>query len=143
VQGDLFHGTVPVDAVYVGRAAPGLKQSKYRNRHRVGKPCRECAGDVHTLFEALALYERDLYGDAVLLEWARTELGGWDLACWCQLPAPGEPDLCHAAITLHAANPSRRVPRVPVPRGIGPKPYEWPAICDAPVTNLPVRGGVL
>lgn len=31
-------------------------------------------------------------------------LRGKNLACWCQLPAPGEPDLCHAAALLEIAN---------------------------------------
>lgn len=140
VQGDLFHGVVPAGAVYVGRAAPGLKQSRYRNLHRVAKPCRECAGDTHTRFEALALYERDLYEDPVLLEWARTELAGRDLACWCGLPKPGELDLCHAAITLAAANQSARVP---LDHGVGPKPYAWPDRCFTPIADLRVTGGVL
>ncbi len=30
----------------------------------------------------------------------RTELVGKDLACWCPLPAEGEPDWCHAAVLL-------------------------------------------
>ena len=28
------------------------------------------------------------------------DLGGRDLACWCKLPAEGEPDHCHAANLL-------------------------------------------
>lgn len=140
VDGDLFHGVAPAGAVYVGRAAPGMKQSRYRNQHRVGKPCRGCGGEVHSLLEALALYERDLYEDTVLLEWARTELAGRDLACWCRLPEPGEPDLCHAAIILCAVN---RPPRQPRNHGEGPKPYSWPARCFAAVSDLHVAGGVL
>ena len=139
VEGDLFHGVVPAGAVYVGRSAPGLTQSRYRNRHRVGKPCRECHGDTHTLLEALALYERDLYEDVVLLEWASTELAGRDLACWCSLPAPGEPDLCHASITLRAINEAPRPPAVYPP---GPKPYGSPA-GFAPLTDIHPIGGVL
>lgn len=27
-------------------------------------------------------------------------LHGRNLACWCQLPAPGKPDYCHAAVLL-------------------------------------------
>lgn len=30
----------------------------------------------------------------------RAELAGHDLACWCPLPRPGEPDLCHAALLI-------------------------------------------
>jgi hypothetical protein len=34
----------------------------------------------------------------------RYSLGGCDLACWCDLPAPGEPDICHGSVLLAAAN---------------------------------------
>lgn len=34
----------------------------------------------------------------------RKELRGHNLACWCPLPAPGEPDHCHAAVLLEIAN---------------------------------------
>ena len=33
-----------------------------------------------------------------------TELRGKNLACWCKLPKPGEPDICHAAVLLEIAN---------------------------------------
>jgi len=32
------------------------------------------------------------------------QLRGHDLACWCPLPARGEPDHCHAAVLLDLAN---------------------------------------
>jgi hypothetical protein len=31
-------------------------------------------------------------------------LRGKNLACWCALPEPGEPDNCHAALLLELAN---------------------------------------
>ncbi|WP_113699695.1 DUF4326 domain-containing protein [Nonomuraea lactucae] len=31
------------------------------------------------------------------VEEVRRDLAGKDLACWCPLPGPGEPDHCHAA----------------------------------------------
>ena len=31
-------------------------------------------------------------------------LRGKNLACWCALSAPGQPDLCHAAVLLEIAN---------------------------------------
>lgn len=34
----------------------------------------------------------------------RAELAGKNLACWCPLPAPGERDICHAAVLLVIAN---------------------------------------
>lgn len=33
----------------------------------------------------------------------RRDLAGKSLACWCQLPLPGEPDHCHAAVLLEVA----------------------------------------
>ena len=33
----------------------------------------------------------------------RRDLAGKDLACWCPLPAEGEPDICHAAVLLRIA----------------------------------------
>lgn len=49
------------------------------------------------------------------------ELRGFNLACWCPLPAPGEPDCCHAATLLEIAN-------------AGPEPIITPRAlrCDAP-----------
>jgi hypothetical protein len=35
----------------------------------------------------------------------RRELAGRDLACWCPLPAEGEPDHCHARVLMEIANP--------------------------------------
>jgi hypothetical protein len=32
------------------------------------------------------------------------ELRGHNLACWCPLPEPGQPDHCHAAVLLEVAN---------------------------------------
>ena len=31
-------------------------------------------------------------------------LRGRNLACWCPLPSPGQPDHCHAAVLLELAN---------------------------------------
>jgi hypothetical protein len=93
VAGDLFHGRVPAGAVYVGRGAPGLPASPYRNRHRAG-PCRPC-GVEHDRAGAVAAYARDLAARPALVAAARAERAGADLACWCR---PGE--LCHADVLL-------------------------------------------
>ena len=102
VVGDLFHGRVPEGAVYVGRAAPGLKASPYANPHSIGgtNGCRMCSGRIHDLDEALWLYEQHLDIHPDLVAQARAELAGRDLACWCAVPAPGGTDLCHGAILL-------------------------------------------
>ena len=34
----------------------------------------------------------------------RRELRGKNLACWCPLPKPGKPDICHADVLLEIAN---------------------------------------
>ncbi|WP_431781742.1 DUF4326 domain-containing protein [Streptomyces chumphonensis] len=54
---------------------------------------------------AVGLYRHHLASHPELVDAARAELAGRDLACWCPLPAPGEPDHCHAAVLLDIANP--------------------------------------
>jgi hypothetical protein len=49
--------------------------------------------------QAVALFRRYLADHPELVEAARQELAGRDLACWCK---PGE--LCHADIWLEVAN---------------------------------------
>ncbi len=56
---------------------------------------------VH-LFRILTKVEQQ--GDPVRFERWLAPLRGHDLACWCPLPAPGEPDWCHAAVLLELAN---------------------------------------
>jgi hypothetical protein len=50
--------------------------------------------------EATAHYRAWLERQPQLVTAARRELAGLDLACWCPLPAPGQPDHCHAAVLL-------------------------------------------
>jgi hypothetical protein len=88
VTGDLFHGQVPGGAVYVGRAAPGLRRSPYANPYPV---------KTYGLDESLRLYRSYAAGfDAAAL---RRDLAGHDLACWCPLDQP-----CHADVLLEIAN---------------------------------------
>jgi len=88
-------GTVKVD-----------RSTKFGNPHTIVGSGRE---------EAVARFERDLqrFGcipsrstsrDATTVGEIKRELCGKNLACWCPLPAPGEPDRCHAAILLRIAN---------------------------------------
>jgi hypothetical protein len=51
------------------------------------------------------LYIRDLTdGNPLARAILCDELRGKNLACWCPLPKPGEPDHCHAAVLLRIAN---------------------------------------
>jgi hypothetical protein len=97
VGGDLFHGRVPEGAVYVGRATPGLRRSPYSNLFTVNRS---------GLAEALRRYRAYLDEHPELVERARRELRGHDLACWCPLPAEGEEDRCHGAISLEVLYPT-------------------------------------
>jgi hypothetical protein len=91
VTGDLFHGQVPNGAVYVGRAAPGLRKSPYANPFKIGRDAVDAA-------EAVRLYRQWLPSQPLHLE--VSELAGHDLACWCPLDQP-----CHADVLLEIANP--------------------------------------
>lgn len=101
VAGDLFHGRIPEGAIYVGRAAPGLKASPYANPHSIGgtNGCRMCSGRIHDLDEALWLYEQHLDIHPDLVAQARRELAGRDLACWCAMD-----QRCHVDILLWAVS---------------------------------------
>ncbi len=95
VSGDLYHGHVPDGAVYVGRGAPALTASRYANQHRAGD-CRTCRAH-HDQDDAVAAYAEDLSRRPELVDAARRELAGRDLACWCRLDGGGP---CHADILL-------------------------------------------
>jgi hypothetical protein len=108
VTGDLFHGKVPDGAVYIGRAAPGLPQSRWANPFKPGarRPGEPTVIDAE---HAAALYRRLLAESPAMAAQAVTELGGKDLACWCK---PGKP--CHGIPLLEAANPGLAFPPVDV-----------------------------
>lgn len=100
VLGDLYHGVIPDGAIYIGRAAPGLKASPYANQHKAGW-CRRC-GIEHDRASAVAAYDRDLDRQPELVERARRELAGKDLACWCKLGLT-----CHGDPLLRRVNGGR------------------------------------
>lgn len=86
---------VPPGAVYVGRAAPGLPASPYANPYTVR---------AHGAAEACRLYLEHVASRPGVAAGIVRDLAGRDLACWCPLPAAGEPDLCHAAALLVIAS---------------------------------------
>jgi hypothetical protein len=53
---------------------------------------------------AVQLYEHWAMHAVGFAAQVRAELAGRDLMCWCPLPAPGQPDHCHAAVLLRIAN---------------------------------------
>lgn len=93
ITGDLFHPHVPAGAVKITRP------SRWGNPHPVGRPCKPCGGTVHDLGASLTLFRRHLDSNPDLVERARRELAGRDLACWCPPDRP-----CHADIWLELVN---------------------------------------
>jgi hypothetical protein len=83
---------MPDGASYVGYG------TRWVSPFRTGDP------GVPDAATAVGLYRRWLLADPTLVAAARRELAGRDLVCWCALPVPGEPDLCHAAVLLVQAN---------------------------------------
>lgn len=76
-----------------------------------GNPFR--VGVDGDLADCVARFERLLAGECATeaeRAWLtralahRGELRGKNLACWCALPEPGRPDLCHAAALLRFAS---------------------------------------
>ena len=93
---------LPPGAVSVARP------TRYGNPFRIGAtlgfPFDEVFGPVvrdraHAV-EIFRTYASITFDYQVLV---RRELAGKDLACWCPVPAPGEPDICHGAVLLEVA----------------------------------------
>lgn len=88
-----YHPRVPDGAVYIGRPGPYLPGSPFANPYPLSR---------HDRAESLRLYREWLDARPQLLDRARAELTGRDLACWCPL----QPELgwvgpwCHADILL-------------------------------------------
>jgi uncharacterized protein DUF4326 len=93
----------PPGAVVVSRP------SVWGNPFVIGEPHALTGGrPVRDREEAYGLYKLHTgEGGTYELDVAevRRVLGGRDLACWCDPPAVGEPDFCHAAVLLAIANP--------------------------------------
>jgi hypothetical protein len=53
--------------------------------------------------EPAEYWKHPFYG-VKLCDWDCSPLRGHNLACWCPLPEPGQPDHCHAAVLLEVAN---------------------------------------
>jgi hypothetical protein len=86
--GDLFHPQVPSGAVNVTRQGG----RRWANPYPV---------KAYGRANAIRLYREHLAAYPELVEAARRELAGKDLACWCR---PGQ--LCHADVLLELANDS-------------------------------------
>lgn len=109
------HTTSPLGATYVGRPT------------RFGNPARLVYADHGLVVQwghdgavvgtwpadgrEARKYATDLYRDWIgrpeqesQRKLFRVLLYGRDLACWCPLPAAGQPDHCHAAVLLEMAN---------------------------------------
>lgn len=113
------------------------RRSQWGNKHPVGRMCPLCR-IVHEQQAAVAEYRRDLndakYADPAKFEAWIAPLRGHDPACWCPLPNPGEPDLCHAAVLLEFlridALTARLAGRRPVEFDAGD--YGAPALDEGP-----------
>jgi hypothetical protein len=123
---------MPPGALYVGRGSkwgnpyrlgdtqvrmPGIDGSEWQHEGRLGKTSGERHGFWHpdgtitshlvldaTPEQVVELYRRWLAKHPAHAAAAREELAGLDLACWCPLPEPGQPDHCHGAVLLRLAN---------------------------------------
>jgi hypothetical protein len=62
------------------------------------------SGKVLTRQDAVDSYRNSILHSPEQVALVRERLAGRDLACWCPLPAEGEPDICHASILLAIAN---------------------------------------
>lgn len=90
---------MPANTVKVDRT------SKWGNPFVVGKPAGAFSAKVIDRRHAWQLFASVAPENPKLVEAARAELAGKNLACWCPLPSePYAKDECHAAVLLEIAN---------------------------------------
>lgn len=102
----------PVGAVYVGRGSRwGNPYAVIRTSPGAAVVDTRTGGVIYGATStsdarrvAVVWYAALLGGHTDLRAAARRELRGRNLMCWCPLPAPGQPDHCHAAVLLEMAN---------------------------------------
>ena len=90
-------------------SAPAPKASPYADEdHRCAQP--GCVQLFTTMLDGFicltskgGCMAQHAYQEMVRAKAVKT-LRGRNLACWCRLPTPGAPDLCHAAVLLGWAN---------------------------------------
>lgn len=89
VTGSRFKPVIPEGSVWIGRAAPYRKASPFANPFTVAEYGRACA---------VQLYREYLDAHPELVERARRELAGRDVACVCDLDQECHGDPLLAAI---------------------------------------------
>jgi Domain of unknown function (DUF4326) len=90
----------------------GTAANPYRENLPVGRYTRRAGvpfeirlvRDRADAVELFADYKAKTVTHRTQLDHYRHVLGGRDLACWCPLPEPGQPDICHGAVLLEIAN---------------------------------------
>ena len=93
---------LPANTVCVDRS-----NRKYGNRFAVGEWHELVGRPIRDRAEAVELYSLHIgpMGNYELdVAEIRRDLAGKNLACYCPLPAEGEPGICHAAVLLKIAN---------------------------------------
>lgn len=88
---------IPEGAVYVGREMYGHPGSPFANQFGPAAETRQAYGDC------VSCYRGWLLSQPELVERARRELRGRDLACWCRRKTWP----CHADVLLEVANSPR------------------------------------
>ncbi len=96
---------MPDNAVYVGRPTPWgnpFVVGVFGNRLECVQTYRALLGGYFCVSGRVPIKEQER---VVKHAYAHLDkLRGKDLACWCALPADGQPDVCHAAVLLAIAN---------------------------------------
>jgi hypothetical protein len=97
---------MPEGAIYVGRGSSWGNPWREGTTHWSILPGGyiDRSGKVLTRQDAVDSYRNSVECDPDRIAYIREHLAGKSLACWCALPEPGEPDICHARILLAIAN---------------------------------------
>ena len=80
------------------------RTTMWGNRWKVGVYSIRLGREIATDAEAVDAYRALAWPEPHHIAWVQENLRGKNLACWCALPKPGDPDICHAAVLLEIAN---------------------------------------
>jgi hypothetical protein len=89
----------------VSVARPAIWGNPFKPGDALSYPFSEAFGPVvRDRLHAVAVFACHASIASGYARHAKYRLAGKSLACWCPLPEPGQPDICHAGVLLVIAN---------------------------------------
>jgi hypothetical protein len=102
---ELWNALVPADQARLGALAIATELAIQGSQFNIDATREETTAITREM--AVALFRQrwlDALARGPAAREALEQLRGKNLACYCPLPAPGQPDICHRSVLLELAN---------------------------------------